>query len=276
MSESTKKLKASHGRPREISPSKIACGKKDELANSAASHGGRARKAFKAPPKRFHPKGLSILYEDHDILVVDKAHGLLTISNDKVKERTAFFLLNDYVRKGNQKSRHRVFIVHRLDRDTSGIIVFAKSEENKHFLQDEWQNFKKKYYAVVHGILEEKQGEISSYLTENSAYKMYSVKDPKKGKFAKTGYKVLRESKSYSLLDVSLYTGRKNQIRVHLSDLGHPVVGDKKYGERDKGIKRLTLHATSLSITHPYSKEQMTFETKIPGYFNSLLSSRDN
>ena len=128
----------------------------------------------------------------------------------------------------------------------------------------------------MHGVLEEKQSEISSYLAENSAYKMYSVNDPKKGKFAKTGYKVLRESKSYSLLDVNLYTGRKNQIRVHLADLGHPVAGDKKYGERDKGIKRLTLHAASLSITHPYSKEQMTFETKIPGYFRSLVSSRDD
>lgn len=235
-----------------------------------------SRKKFKAPPKRFHPKGLSILYEDHDILVVDKTSGLLSVSNDKVKDKTAFFMLNDYVRKGNQKSNKRVFIVHRLDRDTSGVIVFAKSEEHKHFLQDEWQNFKKKYYAVVQGNLEEKQGEISSYLAENSVYRMYSVKDPAKGKFAKTGYKVLRESEKYSLLEVDLYTGRKNQIRVHLADLGHPVVGDKKYGEKEKGIKRLALHATSLTITHPFSKEQMTFETKLPGYFRSLVSNKND
>lgn len=233
-----------------------------------------SRKKFKIPPKRFHPKGLAILYEDHDILVADKSSGLLTVSNDKVKDKTAFFLLNDYVRKGNQKSQKRVFIVHRLDRDTSGIIVFAKSEEHKHFLQDEWQNFKKKYYAVVQGSPEEKQGEISSYLAENSAYRMYSVKDPAKGKFAKTGYKVLRESEKYSLLEVDLYTGRKNQIRVHLADLGHPIVGDKKYGEKEKGIKRLALHATSLTITHPFSKEPMTFDTKLPGYFRSLVSNR--
>ncbi len=232
------------------------------------------RKKFKVPPKRFQPKGLGILYEDHDILVADKTSGLLTVSNDKVKDKTAFYLLNDYVRKGNQKSRNRVFIVHRLDRDTSGVIVFAKSEEHKHFLQDEWQNFKKKYYAVVQGKLEEKQGEISSYLAENSVYRMYSVKDPAKGKFAKTGYKVLRESENYSLLEVDLYTGRKNQIRVHLADLGHPVVGDKKYGEKEKGIKRLTLHAASLTLTHPFSKEEMTFETKLPGYFRSLVSNR--
>jgi len=235
-----------------------------------------SQKKFKGSPKRFHPKGLSILYEDHDILVVDKASGLLTVSNDKVKENTAYFLLNTYVRKGNHKSRSRVFIVHRLDRDTSGIIVFAKSEEHQKFLQDEWQNFNKKYYAVVQGKLEEKQGEISSYLAENSAYRMYSVKDPKMGKFAKTGYKVLRESNKYSLLEIQLYTGRKNQIRVHLADLACPVVGDKKYGEKEKGIKRLALHAASLSIVHPYSKEQMTFETKIPGYFKTLVSSRDD
>lgn len=234
------------------------------------------RKKFKAPPRRFHPKGLSILYEDHDILVADKASGLLTVSNDKVKDKTAFYLLNDYVRKGNQKSNKRVFIVHRLDRDTSGIIVFAKSEEHKHFLQEKWQNFKKKYYAVVQGKLEKKQGEISSYLAENSAFRMYSVKDPAKGKFAKTGYKVLRESEKYSLLEVDLYTGRKNQIRVHLANLGHPVVGDKKYGEKEKGIKRLALHAASLVITHPHTKEQMAFEAKMPGYFRSLVSNRSD
>jgi len=234
------------------------------------------QKKFKAPPRRFHPKGLSILYEDHDILVADKVSGLLTVSNDKVKDKTAFYLLNDYVRKGNQKSRSRVFIVHRLDRDTSGVIVFAKNEESKEFLQDKWQEFKKKYYAVVQGKLEEKEGEIASYLAENSAYRMYSVKDPEKGKFAKTGYKVLRESDKYSLLEVDLFTGRKNQIRVHLADQGCPIVGDNKYGEKEKGIKRLALHSTSLTLIHPYSKEQMTFATKLPGYFRSLVSNRND
>lgn len=230
------------------------------------------QKKFKSPPKRFHPKGLSILYEDHDILVADKAGGLLTVSNDKVRENTAYFLLNDYVRKGNQKSRNRVFIVHRLDRDTSGIIVFAKSEEHKKFLQDEWPNFNKRYHAVVHGTLREEQGEITSYLAENSAYKMYSVKDPKMGKFAKTGYKVLRKSDKFSLLEINLYTGRKNQIRVHLADQSCPIVGDKKYGDKKKGVKRLALHSSLLEMVHPFTKEKMIFETKIPGYFKSLLS----
>lgn len=234
-----------------------------------------SRKKFKAPPKRFHPKGLSIVYEDHDILVVDKISGLLTVSNDKVKEQTAYFLLNNYVRKGNQKSNRRLFIVHRLDRDTSGLLVFAKSEEAKSYLQEEWHNFKKKYYAVVHGVPEQTQGEISSYLVENAALRMYSVKDPAKGKFAKTGYTLLRQSKKYALLEVDLYTGRKNQIRVHLADLGCPVVGDKKYGEKEKGIKRLALHAASLSIKHPFSKEPMSFTTKLPGYFKSLVSQKE-
>lgn len=234
------------------------------------------QKKFKAPPKRFHPRGLSIIYEDHDILVADKSSGLLTVSNDKVRENTAYFLLNNYVRKGNQKSRNRVFIVHRLDRDTSGLIVFAKNEEAKGYLQDEWQTFKKQYYAVVCGRPEEEQGEISSYLAENSVFRMYSVKDPQKGKFAKTGYKILRESEKYSLLEVDLYTGRKNQIRVHLADIGCPVAGDKKYGEKgqSKGIKRLALHSASLTLKHPFSKQEMNFDTKIPGYFKSLVSQR--
>ena len=232
-----------------------------------------SQKNLKSPSKRYQPRGLSILYEDRDILVVDKISGLLTIGNDKVRENTAYYLLNKYVRRGNQKSRNRVFIVHRLDRDTSGIIVLAKSENAKRYLQEAWHGFKKKYYAVVHGTLREKEGVISSYLVENRFHKMYSVNDPEKGKLAKTGYKVLIESKKYSLLEIDLLTGRKNQIRVHFSEKGCPVAGDKKYGEKEKGIKRLTLHAASIKILHPYTKEKMTFETKVPAYFKSLVNS---
>ncbi len=233
----------------------------------------KSKKHFKSPPKKYQPRGLSILYEDHDILVVDKMSGLLTVSNEKVKEKTAHYLLNTYVRKGNQKSRNRVFIVHRLDRDTSGIIIFAKNVNAKRWLQDEWHKFEKKYYAVVRGTLTKKKGVITSFLAENRAHKMYSVNDPEKGKLAKTGYKVLRESKYYSLLEIDLLTGRKNQIRVHLSENGFPVAGDKKYGEKDKGIKRLTLHAASITILHPDTKEIMTFETTVPAYFKSLINS---
>jgi tRNA pseudouridine32 synthase/23S rRNA pseudouridine746 synthase/23S rRNA pseudouridine1911/1915/1917 synthase len=229
---------------------------------------------FERPPRRHQPKGLSILYEDRDILVVDKVSGLLTVSNDKVKDNTAYCRLTDYVRKGNYKSRRRVFIVHRLDRDTSGIIVFAKNGNAKRYLQDEWQKFEKKYYAVVHGKLPDKEGIISSYLVENSAHRMYSVTNPKAGKLARTGYRVLRVSRKYSLLEIDLLTGRKNQIRVHLADKGCSVAGDKKYGEVTKGIRRLMLHAASISIVHPHSKERMTFATEVPAYFESLIKVR--
>ena len=232
-----------------------------------------SQKHFRKPPKRYQPRGLSILYEDRDILVVDKASGLLTVSNEKVRDNTAYYLLNEYVRKGNQKSRHRVFIVHRLDRDTSGVIVFSKNENAKRYLQEEWQEFQKKYYALVHGTLPEKEGVITSYLAETRVYKMYSVADPEKGKLAKTGYKVLRESTKYSLLEIDLLTGRKNQIRVHLSEKGCPVVGDRKYGGKEKGIKRLALHAASITILHPHTREKMTFKAEVPAYFESLANS---
>lgn len=233
----------------------------------------KSRKKFKAPPKKFQPRGLSILFEDHDILVVDKASGLLTVSTDKIKKNTAYYLLNDYVKKGNRKSRNRIFIVHRLDRETSGVIVFAKSEKAKHYLQDNWQSFHKRYSAVVCGRLSEKEGVINSYLAENSIHKMYTVNTPEKGKLAKTGYKVLQENLKYSLLEVSLLTGRKHQIRVHFAEKGCPVAGDKKYGKKDKQVKRLALHAASITIRHPFTKEEMSFEAKIPGYFYSLVAA---
>lgn len=223
-------------------------------------------------PKKYWPRGLAIIHEDQDILVVDKMSGLLTVSTDKIRENTAYYLLTAYVRKGNSKSRNRVFIVHRLDRDTSGVIVFAKNENAKRYLQAQWQGFSKKYLAVVHGTLPEKEGVISSYLVENRAHRMYSVNNPAKGKLAKTGFKVLKESKKYSLLEIDLITGRKNQIRVHFSEKGHPVVGDKIYGGKDTGIKRLALHAASLTLLHPYTKEKMTFEAKVPSYFKSLIN----
>jgi 23S rRNA pseudouridine1911/1915/1917 synthase len=205
---------------------------------------------------------------------VNKTNGLLTIKTGMGQESTAHHLLNEYVRKGNSKSNNRVFVVHRLDRDTSGILLFAKSEKAKRFLQDEWQNFEKKYVAVVRGSLPEKKGLIRSYLVENSAHKMYSVNDPEKGKLAKTEYRVLKESTAYSLLDINLLTGRKNQIRVHCADNGCPVVGDKKYGVKEPGIKRLCLHAASIAFIHPFTKEPMNFETKVPAYFEMLLNKR--
>jgi tRNA pseudouridine32 synthase/23S rRNA pseudouridine746 synthase/23S rRNA pseudouridine1911/1915/1917 synthase len=229
------------------------------------------QKSFKNPYKKFEPKGLTILYEDRDILVVDKVSGLLTMSDGKAPASTAHELLNNYVRRGNPKSRNRIYIVHRLDRETSGVLVFAKTEAAKKYLQDEWQEFKKTYYAVVCGILPEKEGVITSYLAENSAFKMYSTSDSKKGKLAKIGYRVMKESPTHSLLEIELMTGRKNQIRVHLADKGCPVAGDAKYGAKEKSFKKLTLHSASLTLTHPYSKEKMTFTSLIPAYFESLI-----
>jgi len=225
---------------------------------------------------KYQPKGLEIIYEDRDIIVVNKANGVLSISTEKEKRNTAHFLLNEYVKKGNAKSRDRVYIVHRLDRDTSGILVFAKTEKAKFFLQENWADFRKKYVAVVCGKLQEKEGIIESYLAENKTYRVFSTKNKAKGKYAKTGYKVLKETDKYSLLEIDLFTGRKNQIRVHLSDKGHPVAGDKVYGKPDKEIKRLALHSFSLTLNHPHTKKEMSFQTPVPQYFKTLVKLRDS
>jgi len=224
---------------------------------------------------RFLPKGLAILYEDRDILVVDKPTGLLTIATDKAKSHTAYFMLTDYVRKGQSKSRNRLFIVHRLDRETSGILVFAKNKGAKLFLQGHWKETEKKYLAVVHGKLEKRSETITSYLAENKAHVVYSTTDPKSGKLARTAYRVLKESKGFSLLEVSPLTGRKNQIRVHLAGIGHPIVGDKKYGKVDKSRTRMALHARSISFRHPFSGEHLTFAAEVPGYFERLFGPMD-
>jgi RluA family pseudouridine synthase len=238
---------------------------------NAHHHRSMNKGTFKRPAKRHQPKGLTILYEDRDILVVNKANGLLTVGNEKVRENTAYYLLTDYVRKGNSKSRNRIFVVHRLDRDTSGVLLFAKNEPAKRYLQDTWPQFTKTYCAVVHGSMPEKEGIITSALAENQARKMYSVRDPKKGKLAKTGYRVVRENSKYSMLEINLLTGRKNQIRVHLSEKGFPVVGDRKYGKREEGTNRLWLHASTLTFLHPHTKESMTFTAPLPPYFLSLM-----
>jgi tRNA pseudouridine32 synthase/23S rRNA pseudouridine746 synthase/23S rRNA pseudouridine1911/1915/1917 synthase len=181
--------------------------------------------------------------------------------------------LNEYVQKGNSRSKERIYVVHRLDRETSGILIFAKSENVKKYLQDNWKDFSKKYIAVVHGILKQKEGTITSYLAENKVFRVYSVKDPANGKLAKTGYRVIKEQNTLSLLEIDLFTGRKNQIRVHFSENGHPVIGDKIYGNGEKGFKRLGLHSSSLTIKHPFSKKEMTFQSNIPEYFKSLLKT---
>lgn len=229
------------------------------------------KNTFKKPSKKHQPKGLTILYEDHDIIVVDKIAGLLTMATEREKQKTAYFLLTDYVRKGIQRSKNRIFIVHRLDKDTSGILVFAKNAKAKHYLQEHWQYFSKTYYAVVHGKLEEKESIISSELAENRDHRVSSKDDSDNAKFSKTRYKVVVEAARYSLLEIHLLTGRKHQIRVHFSEHGHPIVGDKIYGNKDKGAQRLALHSGSLTIRHPSTQDDMTFETEIPQYFKTLV-----
>jgi len=220
---------------------------------------------------RHLPKGLVLLYEDKDILVVDKPAGLLTVATETEKERTAHFLLTEYIRKGCGRSRKRLYVVHRLDRDTSGLLIFAKSEEAKDRLQARWKQTEKKYLAIVHGKCEKRSGMITSYLAEDSAYNVYETSDSTKGKLAQTVYTVLKEAKSFTLLEVSLLTGRKNQIRVHLAAIGHPVVGDQRYGKEYKARHHLALHARSISFTHPFSGEPQSFDTKVPEYFYTLV-----
>lgn len=231
----------------------------------------RRPKPFKRPPKKYQPKGLSVLYEDVDILVVNKAGGLATVSNDQAREQTAYFLLTDYVRKGNAKSHKRIFVVHRLDRDTSGVLVFAKHGAAKRYLQENWSDFSKTYCAIVHGAPHEQAGVISSYLAESPTYRVYSVSNPREGKLAKTAYRLVKQASSYSQLEINLLTGRKNQIRVHLADQGCPVVGDTKYGRKDRGIRHLALHAASITINHPHTKDPMTFDAPIPNYMKALM-----
>lgn len=223
------------------------------------------------PTKKHQPRGLSILHEDKDIIVVVKPAGLLTIGTDREKSRTAHYLLNDYVRKGNPKSRNRVYVVHRLDKDTSGVLLFAKNEQAKKFLQENWENTEKHYLAIVYGQLKAKEGMISSYLVENMAQRVYSTDDATKGKLSHTAYKVLEESHGFSLVDIHLHTGRKHQIRVHFAEKGHPIAGDRKYEKMDVCSNRLALHARSIAFIHPFTHKRMIFDTGVPEDFIRLL-----
>jgi len=213
---------------------------------------------------RFVPKEMKILYEDRDIIIINKNAKLLSVATETEKEKTALALLTNYVRKGNAKARITLFAVHRLDYETSGLLIFAKSMKIREKFASQWTDVKKKYLTLIHGHFEKKSDIIESYLTENENYKVYSVKKPKDGKFARTKYTVLKESEEYSLLEIDLLTGKKNQIRVHMSESGHPIYGDKKYGSSKK--KRLALHALSIKFRHPFNNEEMFFETEEPDF----------
>ncbi len=231
---------------------------------------------------KHQPKGLTILHEDRDIIVVDKAPGLLTMGTSREKVETAYYRLTDYVRKGNPKSHERIYIVHRLDREVSGILVFARTIAAKTALQTQWDQAEKHYLALVHGLPVQPEGTFSSYLVENGVYNVKSTLNTKRGKWSETSYKLLGHVKGISLLDIHLLTGRKHQIRVHLFENGMPIVGDKKYGAPKTGVKspvmlrtnsqRLALHARSIAFRHPYNGEPCYFETRIPKMYSSYGS----
>ncbi len=215
---------------------------------------------------------LNILYEDKEIIVINKQPGLLSISTDKETNNTAYHFVREYVKSKNNKNK--VFIVHRLDQHTSGILMFAKNEKFKHLIQNNWDEItlNRGYIAIVEGYLKEDKGTIESWLKQTNSLMVYSSNKKGDGKHAITHYKKIKSNNKYTLLDIKIDTGRKNQIRVHMKDIGHSIVGDKKYGSKINPIKRLGLHANLLEINHPITKKIMRFEAPIPEVFVKLFS----
>lgn len=227
-----------------------------------------------SPIRKKTRSNLPIIYEDNDLIVINKPSKLLSVPSDNEKGSTAFRMVNDYLQ---QKDKHnRAFIVHRLDEDTSGVLMFAKNDKMARALTegDNWNNLVKKrgYYAIVEGTLENKEGTIRSYLKKNSQNMMYSSKKKGDGQLAITNYIIIQENGQFSLADVDIKTGRKNQIRVHFGDLGHFIIGDDKYGEPSNPIKRLGLHAYELDIIHPFSGKLLKFKAPMPKEFESCMA----
>ena len=232
-----------------------------------------------------HPK-LRVVYEDDALIVVEKKNGLLTVPvKADSKETTVFSILKEYVRK--QSHRNTVHVVHRLDRETSGLLVFAKSPELQEYMRTYWRQLvtKRTYVALVEGKLEKKEGKITSWLTENPRTALVSSSPVDNGgQLAITNYKVLRESAlqtdeadlktEYSLVELNLETGRTNQIRVHMASMGHPVVGDRKYGNGNESspIDRLCLHARTLEFIHPMTEKKVRFEASTPKEFARIFT----
>lgn len=217
---------------------------------------------------------LDIIFEDKNIIVVNKPAHLLTISTEREREKTLFHRVSEYEKKKHKSNK--VFIVHRLDKDTSGVLVFAKNIKVKSLLQDNWDNLVKcrEYIAIVEGVPKESHATIKSYLKENKNYVTFSSPNPTNGKLAITKYKLLTSNERNALLKIHIETGRKNQIRVHLNDIGNPIVGDKKYGAKSDPIKRMCLHAKKLVIIHPVTKELLTLEAQIPVEFYKIFDKK--
>ena len=222
------------------------------------------------------PRGrFQILYEDQDLLVICKEPGLLTNSYRGDRKATAERMLTDYLRKGSSRSWIRAFTVHRLDRETSGLLIFAKNAAVQRKLMENWKAVEKHYTAVVHGSLDEKEGRFAGYLAENKDQVVYSTTDATKGKWSETHYRVVKETPRFSQLDIKLLTGRKNQIRVHLADAGHPIAGDKKYGDKRDKVERMALHARTLTFPHPHDGRRIEFEAPIPAPIMALMNRPD-
>ena len=219
----------------------------------------------------FSSPRIKLVYEDNDILVINKGYGVLSMGTDNIKEGTAYSIMREYVKYSDPRAK--VFIVHRLDRDTSGLMLLAKSRIAKDNLQHNWNNMvlNRKYVAVVEGVIPDDEGVVKSYLAETAQFEVYSTQDPTKGQLAITRYKVLKRSSGYTLVELELDTGRKNQIRVHMKDLGHPIVGDRKYGASSSPIRRLALHARTLRFVHPITRKEMNFELPVPTRFAGLV-----
>jgi 23S rRNA pseudouridine1911/1915/1917 synthase len=217
--------------------------------------------------------GLKIIHEDEDLIVINKPSGLLTVATDKEKRKTAYAMLSDYVK--SQDPENKIFIIHRLDRETSGLLMFAKNETIKRQIQETWETTiaERTYVAVVEGQVEPPEGTITSWLTESKALIVYSSQNPKLGKKSVTHYQKILETPAFSLLKLHLETGRKHQIRVHMQDIKHPVIGDDKYGASDNPIRRLGLHAQVLAFTHPQTGKLRRFETAIPEKFLRLFGA---
>ena len=216
-----------------------------------------------------HPR-LKLLYEDDEIIVVEKGYGLLSVSIPnpaKKKIENAYDILRDYLKR--KDPRNKLFVVHRLDRDTTGVMMFAKNEEAQETLRHNWNNFvlERKYVALLEGIVKNDEGIIKSHLAENSQYMVFSTDNEEGGKLAVTRYKVLRRAHGMSLVQFMLDTGRKNQIRVHASEMGHPISGDRKYGAKQSRLGRLCLHAHTLRFAHPITRKDMYFESPLPAGF---------
>lgn len=218
-----------------------------------------------------HPK-LNIIFEDEILIVINKKEGLLSVATARKEEQTAYNILNQYI-KSKEKNK-QIYLLHRLDRDTSGLMMFAKSKAIQTIMQEKWKEniIERTYIALVHNIPEKPNGTISSYLIEDKSTKMHITSDTEKGQIATTRYKTLKHNKSFALLELQLETGRKNQIRVHLQSMGHPIVGDKKYGFLSDPVHRLCLHASTLSFIHPQSKDKMTFECAVPKCFLEFIN----